>query len=93
MDVDALGRDADLPGVREARPEQLFGDLLGIGIGEHDRGIVAAQFQRDVLEREVDRYAYQRRREDDGADLRLEGAGVPWVGVQEDAGYVTWGVG
>ena len=50
VDVDPLGRDADLAGIGKARPEQLLGHLLDIGIGEDDRGVVAAQFQRDALQ-------------------------------------------
>lgn len=46
--------------------------------------------ERDVLEREVDRDADERGREDDGADLRLEGVRVPGVLVQEHARDVAW---
>jgi hypothetical protein len=46
--------------------------------------------QRDVLERQVDGHADEGWREDDGADLQLEGAVVPGVGVQQDAPNVAF---
>jgi hypothetical protein len=48
------------------------------------------QRQHHMLEREVDGYADQRWRENDGADLRLEGALVPRVVVQLYAPYIAY---
>lgn len=47
--------------------------------------------QGDVLEGEVDGDADHGGREDDGADLELEGAAVPGVVVEEDAADVALG--
>ena len=50
MDIDAFGGNTDLPGIVKAGPEQLFRDLRYIGIGQHDRGVIAAEFERDALQ-------------------------------------------
>lgn len=50
-----------------------------------DAGERRVQRQADVLEGEVDGDADQRRRQDDGTDLRLEGTLVPRVRMERDA--------
>ncbi len=50
MDVDPLGCDADLARIREAGPEQLLGNFRNVGIGQHDRRVVPAEFQGDALQ-------------------------------------------
>ena len=51
MDIEPLQRGAGLAVVDEGAPEQTLGDLLRIGVGQHDAGIVAAEFERQALQR------------------------------------------
>lgn len=51
MDIETLHRGAGLAVIDEPTPEQPLGDGLGVGIGQHDPGIVAAQLQREPLHR------------------------------------------
>ena len=50
VDINALGRNADLTRIIETRPEQLFRHFRDIRIRQHDRGIISAQLQRDPLQ-------------------------------------------
>ncbi len=50
VDVEALEGGAGLAGVDEGAPEQVLGDGLGIGVGQDDAGVVAAQFQGEALD-------------------------------------------
>ena len=47
--VEALQRRAGLAGVDERAPEQVLGDGLRVRVGQHDAGVVAAQFQGQPL--------------------------------------------
>ena len=51
LDVDALDRDADLPGVVEAVGGGGVGGALEVGVGEDDHRVLAAELQRDRGER------------------------------------------
>ena len=65
--VDALHRDAGLPGVHRAAPDDALGRVLGVGVGGDDDRRVAAQLERDalhpgaVLQRPADRRAAGER--------------------------------
>ena len=48
--VQALERRAGLAGVDERAPEQALGDRLGVGVGQHDAGVVAAEFEGEALD-------------------------------------------
>ena len=50
VDVEALERRAGLAGVDERAPEQALGDGLGVGVGQDDAGVVAAEFQGEALD-------------------------------------------
>ncbi len=50
VDVEALEGRAGLAGVDEGAPEQVLGDGLGVGVGQDDAGVVAAQFQGQALD-------------------------------------------
>ena len=45
LDVDAFDRDADLPGVGEPAVDDAVNGPVEIGVGEHERRVLAAQFQ------------------------------------------------
>ena len=51
MDIKALQRGAGLTAVDEGAPEQTFGDLLGVGVGQDDAGVIAAKLERQALQR------------------------------------------
>ena len=50
MNIEPLGRDADLATVDEGRPEERSGHRRNIDVPQYDRRIIAAQFQRDPLQ-------------------------------------------
>ena len=50
MHVEAFGGDTDLAGVAKGRPEQLLGHLVDVDVRQHDAGVVAAEFQGDLLQ-------------------------------------------
>ena len=47
---DAAGRGAALAGGAEAAPDAAFDGKIEVGVVQHDHGILAAQFQRAMLE-------------------------------------------
>ena len=49
MDVEPLQRSAGLAAIDEGAPEQPFGDLLRIDIGQHDASIVSPEFKGKPL--------------------------------------------
>ena len=49
VNIDTLGRNADLACIVKACPKQLFRDLAHIGIGQNNRGVITAQFKRNAL--------------------------------------------
>src|SRR5277367_6149732 len=51
VDIEALDREADLAAVLERPFEHAGRDLLRIDVVEDDAGIVAAEFERDALQR------------------------------------------
>ncbi len=51
MNIKPLQRGAGLAIVDERAPEQPFRDPLRIRIGQHDAGIIAAEFERQALQR------------------------------------------
>jgi len=51
MDIETLDRHANLAAVAECGVEYAGGDLLGIDVVEDDCGIIAAEFERDALDR------------------------------------------
>src|SRR5688572_4280372 len=69
FDQDARAAQADLPGVLEGRAHQRVEVLAPLAVGEHQRGILAAKFQRHLLEQG----AGQSR--DAAADRRAAGKG------------------
>ena len=50
VDVEALEGRAGLPGVDERTPEQVFGDGFGVGVGQDDAGVVAAEFHGEPFD-------------------------------------------
>ena len=62
---DAAGRSAALAGGAERSPERAFDGEIEVGVVEHDHGILAAEFQRAMLETlggdAADDAAYSRR--------------------------------
>ena len=50
VDIGALDRQADLPGIHEGAREQSRRNLGRIGARQHDGRVVAAQFQRQPLD-------------------------------------------
>ena len=50
VDVEALERGAGLAGVDEGAPEQVLGDGFGVGVGQDDAGVVAAEFQGEAFD-------------------------------------------
>ena len=50
VDVEALEGSAGLAGVDEGAPEQALGDGLGVGVGQDDAGVVAAEFEGEALD-------------------------------------------
>lgn len=90
------GRVVEAGGGGEAAADGLQHQARDVGRHEDQRVQARAQArqrraqrQRDVLQRQVDGDADQRRRQDDGADLRLERARVPRVRVQLHARHVA----
>lgn len=83
-------------GSGDAASDGLDDEAAQVG-GEEDDGVPArgdagdggVEVDGDVLEGEVDGDADEGGREDDGADLELEGAVVPGVGVKLDATNVA----
>ena len=55
MNIEPLQRSAGLAAVDECAPEQAFGNRSGSASGKHDAGIVAAELQRQPLERRAAR--------------------------------------
>ena len=51
MRINAFDREAHLSGVHRRAAEDARGDDLGIDIAHHDRGVVAAEFEGDALDR------------------------------------------
>ena len=49
-DVKPLHRDADLTAIGKGRPIEPVGDCVGVGIIKHDRGVIAAEFERHALQ-------------------------------------------
>ncbi len=52
LNVDALGAEADLSAIGEARAHHALDRLVEIGVGEHERGILAAEFERHLPDAE-----------------------------------------
>lgn len=86
-------------GGSDAAADALDDEARQVG-GEEDARVPAGreagqrgrEVEGDVLEGEVDGDADEGRGEDDGADLELEGAAVPGVGVEQDAANVACSV-
>src|SRR5205085_8103742 len=51
MDIESLQRGACLAVVDECTPEEPLDDLLRIRVRQHDSGVVAAEFERQALQR------------------------------------------
>ena len=84
MRINALDRHAHLAAVHEAGEEQRLGDGARVGVIKNDRRIVAAEFQRDALERlrsgRQDLLAGgHRARERNLVDVRVLGHPLPQV--------------
>ena len=76
VNVDTLGRDADLARIVEACPKQLFSHLANVGIGQNNRRVIAAQFKRDALKVLRRRFHHalargSRTREGNLVDIRM----------------------
>jgi hypothetical protein len=50
VDVEALEGGAGLAGVDERAPEEAFGDGFGVGVGQDDAGVVAAEFEGEAFD-------------------------------------------
>ena len=50
VDVEALECGAGLAGVDEGAPEESFGDGGGVGVGQDDAGVVAAEFEGEAFD-------------------------------------------
>ena len=50
VDVEAFECGAGLAGVDEGAPEEVFGDRRGVGVGQHDAGVVAAEFEGEAFD-------------------------------------------
>src|SRR3546814_16900835 len=50
MNIEPLGRDADLRAVEEGAEEDLLRDIVEVDVGHDNRGIVAAEFERQALQ-------------------------------------------
>ena len=78
LDIDALGAEADLAAVGEARAHRALDRLVEIGVGEDERRILAAEFERHLPDAERrlahDRFAGARLAgEGDAVDQRMLG--------------------
>ena len=75
LDIDPLGAEADLAAIGERRPHRAFDRLVEIGVGKHQRGVLAAEFERHRTD-PVRGLAHDR----------LAGAGFAGEGDAVDAG-------
>jgi hypothetical protein len=93
MNVEALDHDAALAGVEGRAGEQLWRYFHWIDIIEHNGGVVAAELQREALQRAGRAFhdfpaGRSRARECDFGDVRMAGERVPKiVGVDNDVDH------
>src|SRR5208282_2334912 len=78
LDIDALGAEADLAAIGETRAQRALDRLVEIGVGEDERRVLAAEFERYLTDAERrlahDRFARARLAgEGDASDERVLG--------------------
>src|SRR3984893_17191066 len=93
MNVEALDHDAALAGIEGRAGEQLGRYFLWIDVVEHNGGVVAAELQREALQRAGRAFhdfpaGRSRARECDFGDVRMAGERLPKiVGVDNDVDH------